>query len=82
MPDHHLPHLVLNGQLSGAKRATGGQKKLYEDYTKDLLKCCKRHGQLRVCAGARAYVRTSVWEAPHPQIHRLRLPQNHRPQIL
>lgn len=38
MPDHRLPRQVLYGQLQGAKRAAGGQKKRYKDYTKGLLK--------------------------------------------
>lgn len=38
MPDHRLPRQVLYGQLRGAKRATGGQKRRFKDYTRDLLK--------------------------------------------
>ena len=38
MPDHRLPRQVLYGQLLDAKRAAGGQKRRYKDYTKDLLK--------------------------------------------
>ncbi|XP_035260113.1 uncharacterized protein LOC118220353 [Anguilla anguilla] len=36
MPDHRLPHQALYT----AKRAAGGQKRRYKDYTKDLLKHC------------------------------------------
>lgn len=38
MPDHRLPRQVLYGQLHSAKRAAGGQKRRYKDFTKDLLK--------------------------------------------
>ncbi|XP_061574023.1 uncharacterized protein LOC133440720 [Cololabis saira] len=38
LPEHRLPRQVLYGQLQDAKRAAGGQKKRYKDYTKDLLK--------------------------------------------
>ena len=38
MPDHRLPRQVLYGQLHDAKRAAGGQKRRYKDYSKDLLK--------------------------------------------
>ena len=40
MPDHRLPRQVLYGQLSNAKRAAGGQKRRFKDYTRDLLKRC------------------------------------------
>ena len=38
MPDHRLPRQVLYGQLRGAKRSAGGQKRRFKDYTRDLLK--------------------------------------------
>ncbi|KAM3622689.1 uncharacterized protein V6R79_002038 [Siganus canaliculatus] len=38
LPEHRLPRHVLYGQLHDAKRAAGGQKRNYKDYTKDLLK--------------------------------------------
>lgn len=37
MPEHRLHRQVLYGQLSGAKRATSGQRRRDKDYTKDLL---------------------------------------------
>ena len=38
LPEDRLPRQVLYGQLHDAKRAAGGQKRRYKDYTKDLLK--------------------------------------------
>lgn len=40
MPGYRLPHQVLYGQLPASKRAPGGQKRRYKDYTKDLLRHC------------------------------------------
>ncbi|CAJ1066317.1 uncharacterized protein LOC109084930 [Xyrichtys novacula] len=38
LPEHHLPRQILYGQRHDAKRAAGGQKRRYKDYTKELLK--------------------------------------------
>lgn len=54
MPGYRLPRQVLYGQLLNSKRAAGGQKRRYRDFTKELLKRCNINpGHLEALASNR-----------------------------